>query len=58
MTKVKCPLGWLIGNGVDGVNRAYWQKLAEERVQDAKLLLDGGQWAAAYYLPDTRSNAA
>jgi HEPN domain-containing protein len=32
------------------VNRLHWQQLAEERVQDSKLLLDGGQWAAAYYL--------
>jgi HEPN domain len=32
------------------VNRADWQKLAEERVKDAKVLLDGGRWAAAYYL--------
>jgi hypothetical protein len=32
------------------VDRAHWRKLAEERVVDAKLLLDGGQWAAAYYL--------
>jgi len=32
------------------VKRADWQKLAEERVKDAKVLLDGGQWAAAYYL--------
>jgi hypothetical protein len=32
------------------VDRAHWQSLARERVKDAKLLLDGGQWAAAYYL--------
>jgi hypothetical protein len=32
------------------VKRADWQKLAEERVKYAKVLLDGGQWAAAYYL--------
>jgi hypothetical protein len=32
------------------VKRADWPKLAEERVKDAKVLLDGGQWAAAYYL--------
>jgi HEPN domain-containing protein len=37
-------------SGVDGVNRADWRKLAEERVRDAKVLLDGGQWAAAYDL--------
>jgi HEPN domain len=37
-------------NGVDGVNRADWQRLAEERVKDAEVLLNGGQWAAAYYL--------
>ncbi len=39
-----------MANGVDGVKRGDWQKLAEERVKDAKVLLDGGQWAAAYYL--------
>jgi HEPN domain-containing protein len=44
------PLRCLGGHGVAGVNRAHWQNLAEERVKDAKLLLDGGQWAAAYYL--------
>jgi hypothetical protein len=32
------------------MDRAHWQNLAHERVRDAKLLLDGGQWAAAYYL--------
>ncbi len=32
------------------MDRAHWQNLAQERVTDAKLLLDGGQWAAAYYL--------
>jgi hypothetical protein len=30
------------------LTRADWQKLAEERVKDAKVLLDGGQWAAGY----------
>lgn len=43
-------LGCRGGSGVDGVKRADWQRLAEERVKDAKVLLDGGQWAAAYYL--------
>lgn len=44
------PLEGVRGYGVEGVKRADWQKLAEERVKDAKVLLDGGQWSAAYYL--------
>ena len=32
------------------MKREHWQKLAEERATDAKVLLDGGQWAGAYYL--------
>src|SRR5437879_4673411 len=32
------------------VNRAAWQKLASERVKDAKALLKIKRWAAAYYL--------
>ena len=32
------------------VNRAAWQKLASERVKDAKALLQIKRWAAAYYL--------
>jgi hypothetical protein len=43
-------LGSIEGRGVAGVDRAHWQNLAEQRIKDAKLLLDGGHWAAAYYL--------
>jgi HEPN domain-containing protein len=32
------------------VNRAAWQKLASERVKDAKALLRIKRWAGAYYL--------
>ena len=32
------------------VNRADWQKLALERIKDAKALLKLKRWAAAYYL--------
>lgn len=32
------------------MNRAFWQQLADERVEDAKALLDAGRWSAAYYL--------
>jgi hypothetical protein len=32
------------------VNRAGFQKLAEMRLEDAKILLDQGKWPAAYYL--------
>jgi hypothetical protein len=32
------------------VNRAQWQQLAVERARDAEILLNGGQWAGAYYL--------
>jgi HEPN domain-containing protein len=32
------------------VNRAAWQKLAVERLKDAKTLLKSKRWAAAYYL--------
>lgn len=32
------------------MNRAAWQKLASERVKDAKALLKIKRWAAAYYL--------
>ena len=31
------------------VNQADLQKMAEERLKDAKALLDGGRWAFAYY---------
>ncbi len=32
------------------MNRTHWRNLAEERVLDARLLLQGGRWGAAYYL--------
>lgn len=32
------------------MNRSDWQKLATERVADAKALLAAGRWAGAYYL--------
>ena len=32
------------------MNRAQWQRLAQERASDAEILLNGGQWAGAYYL--------
>lgn len=32
------------------INRTDFQKLADQRVIDAKALLDAGKWAAAYYL--------
>lgn len=32
------------------VNRAALQKLAEDRILDAELLLNGGRWSGAYYL--------
>jgi hypothetical protein len=32
------------------VKRAGFQKLAEMRLEDAKILLDQGKWPAAYYL--------
>jgi hypothetical protein len=38
--------------GADGaatVNQADLQQLAEERIKDAKALLDGGRWSFAYY---------
>jgi hypothetical protein len=31
------------------VNRADLQKMAEDRLKDAKVLLDGGRWEFAYY---------
>lgn len=35
---------------VDLVNRAQLQQLAEDRIVDARCLLDGGRWSGAYYL--------
>ena len=32
------------------MNRADLQAMAEERVKDAKALLDGGRWEFAYYV--------
>jgi HEPN domain-containing protein len=32
------------------VNRLEFQRLAEDRIADAKILLDAGRWAGAYYL--------
>ena len=32
------------------MNRLEFQAMAEERIVDAKVLLAGGQWSAAYYL--------
>lgn len=32
------------------MNRVFWQQLAEERVLDAKVLLDAGRWSGAYHL--------
>src|ERR1700730_8700239 len=38
-------------SGTEGaeVNRVELQAMAEERVKDAKALLDGGRWEFAYY---------
>jgi hypothetical protein len=32
------------------MNRAFWRQLAEERVLDAKALLDAGTWSGAYHM--------
>lgn len=32
------------------MNRAFWQQLAVDRIEDARVLLDAGRWSAAYYL--------
>ena len=43
----------MAGYGSEGggatVNQLEWQKVAEERLKDAKVLLDGGRWEFAYY---------
>ena len=39
----------LLHQGGAEVNRAELQAMAEERVKDAKALLDGGRWEFAYY---------
>src|SRR5438034_41971 len=33
-----------------GVDRSKLQRLAAERLIDAKVMLDGGRWSGAYYL--------
>jgi hypothetical protein len=38
------------GEERDEVNRAHWQRLAEERVVDAQILLGSQRWHAAYHL--------
>jgi hypothetical protein len=37
-------------NGVAVMNRAELQRLAKERISDAKVLLAARHWSAAYYL--------
>ncbi len=32
------------------MNRSELQQLAKDRIRDAKTLLEGGRWSAAYYL--------
>jgi HEPN domain-containing protein len=44
-------LDWTFGDeGSTALNRAELQQLADDRIADAKLLLDNGRWAGAYYL--------
>jgi hypothetical protein len=38
------------GEDTDEVNRAHWQRLAEDRVVDAQILLGSQRWNAAYHL--------
>jgi hypothetical protein len=40
------------------VNRSDWQKLAAERIADARALLKAGRWGAAYYLAGYAIEAA
>jgi HEPN domain-containing protein len=40
----------LLSDGGAAVNRAELQRLAKERISDAKVLLDAGHWSAGYYL--------
>jgi HEPN domain-containing protein len=40
----------LIGSGARCVNRSELQIMTEERLKDAKALLDGGRWEFAYYV--------
>jgi HEPN domain-containing protein len=32
------------------MNRAEWQRIADERSRDAQVLITAGQWSGAYYL--------
>jgi HEPN domain-containing protein len=42
---------WVIRGGEDAaMNRAELQRLARERIRNAKVLLAAGHWSAAYYL--------
>jgi HEPN domain-containing protein len=46
---------WYNGVGVQGaggttVNRAELQRLAKERINDARVLLAAGRWSGAYYV--------
>src|SRR2546430_17740449 len=45
-------VGWgaTAESGGAAVNRAGVQKMAQERILDARALLDGGRWAYAYYV--------
>src|SRR6185437_13757784 len=38
------------GNEAIVVNRTDFQNLANERIAEAKILLDAGKWSGAYYL--------
>jgi HEPN domain-containing protein len=38
-----------VGSGEATVNQADLRRLAEERIRDAKALIDGGRWEFAYY---------
>jgi len=46
-------VGWRVslpGPGIVTLNRPQLHQLAEDRVLDAKALLDAGRWSGAYYL--------
>ena len=38
------------GGGVMAITKADFQKLADVRIREAKILLDAGEWDGAYYL--------
>jgi hypothetical protein len=38
------------GVRANSVNRAELQQLSNDRIEDARILLDNGRWTAAYYL--------